>query len=189
MRMLSTFMIRSPASRSRRKQDPPCSHAVRPSRPTRLVALRLELPGRNVFSAKNELQIPRELEADVLPHQRAQLVQCIATGEQRRETFPGERFHDDAELVLDVPHRAPEDGAAAHAALIPFRQARSFGHAERHPVALELMHLHADAELQAEPGLEAVRVSRRSTETAREEQLRKVTERVALPDRLLGGCR
>ena len=70
-------------------------------------------------------------------------------GQQRRETIPAQRADDDAELVLHVPHRFAEHGAAADAVLADRASgATRSSPLERHPVTAELLDPHRHAELR-----------------------------------------
>ena len=115
--MLSTFMTRSPASRVRAHAGASGSQAVRPSRPTRWLA-----PGRRAATrgtssrAQDQLQIPGEFEADVLPHQRAQLLERRAAGQQASRSAPSASGPMTMRnLCWTSQTRAAEHGAAADA--------------------------------------------------------------------------
>src|SRR5450755_4635658 len=158
----------------------------RPAKPADAsVATGLECPRWHVFAPQDQPQVPRELEADVLAHERTQLFKRVASGQQSREALPAERADDDPKLVLHVPHRAPEHGAAPDRGLTVALQARTLFALEPHPVSLELRHLHRHPELQTQPRLEPVGIANRAGKSASEEELGEIAQRVSLERRSL----
>ena len=99
------------------------------------VATAGQRPRRHVVALQDQPQVPGELEAHVLAHQRAQLLERLAVRQQRGETLPRQRPDDDAELVLHVPDRScraprrarPPAGRRASAGCAPRDRAASSG--------------------------------------------------------------